>query len=47
MNELLFDVDTAVEVENDPELSMNECDNSREPLYTQNSVFWLLCILSE
>ena len=42
MNELLFDVDTAVEVENDnAEWSMNEWDTSREPWYTQNRVLWL------
>ena len=42
MNELLFDVDTAVEVENDDaEWSMNEWNTSREPSYTQNRVFWL------
>jgi len=42
VNELLFDVDTAVEVENDAEWSMNEWDTSREPEWTQNRVFWLL-----
>jgi len=41
VNELLFDVDTAIEVENDPEWSMNEWDTSREPSQTQNRVFWL------
>jgi len=41
MNELLLDVETLVEVENDPEWSMNEWDTSIEPPNTQNRVFWL------
>ena len=39
VNELLLDVDTDVEIENDAEWSMNEWDTSKEPPHIQNRVF--------